>query len=182
MRKLTEKQKDILDFISDFTKENRMSPSVSEIAQHFELKTSTIFAHLKALQKKNRITRSSKARSIFLTRNNAHKLKNLKGASVFHQQEHSENCFTMTLDKDCYLSCGILPGDIAILQKNPEPIHQGDLLLTLSGDDQIILECKNISGETAEFLDLHKQKHVTYPLKGIPPIQGKVIGIQRMFH
>ena len=61
-----EKQKNMLDFIDDFLDREGMAPTVYEIADHFGIKTSTVFAHLKALQRKNQLARSSKARSISL--------------------------------------------------------------------------------------------------------------------
>ena len=68
MKGLTEKQKNILEFIEDFSEKEGMAPTVYEIADHFDIKTSTVFAHIRALQRKNELTRSSKARSIALTR------------------------------------------------------------------------------------------------------------------
>jgi len=67
VKDLTEKQKNIIDFIDDFIDREGMAPTVYEIADHFGIKTSTVFAHLKALQRKNQISRSSKARSISST-------------------------------------------------------------------------------------------------------------------
>ena len=66
MRELTEKQRRILEFIEDFSEREGMSPTVYEIGAKFSIKTSTVFAHLKALQRKQQLTRSSKARSISL--------------------------------------------------------------------------------------------------------------------
>ena len=66
MRELTEKQKNILQFIEEFSEKEGMAPTVYEIGEKFNIKTSTVFAHLKALQRKNQLTRSSKARSIAL--------------------------------------------------------------------------------------------------------------------
>ncbi len=61
---LTGKQKEILNFIQEFIEKECMPPTVYEIGEHFDIKTSTVFAHLKSLEKKRYITRSSKARSI----------------------------------------------------------------------------------------------------------------------
>ena len=66
MKELTEKQKLVLDFIEDFQDREGMAPTVYEIAEHLGVKTSTVFAHLKALERKNQLQRSSKARSINL--------------------------------------------------------------------------------------------------------------------
>ena len=45
MKTLTEKQKDILNFIEDFMEKDAMAPTVYEIADFFKIKTSTVFAH-----------------------------------------------------------------------------------------------------------------------------------------
>ena len=68
MKGLTAKQKNFIHFIERFSTTEGMAPTVYELADHFGIKTSTVFAHLKALQKKGFITRSSKARSIALSR------------------------------------------------------------------------------------------------------------------
>ncbi len=68
MRDLTDKQKEILGFIESFNAREHMAPTVYEIAQHFGIKSATSFAHLRALQRKGYLTRSSKARSLSLTR------------------------------------------------------------------------------------------------------------------
>ncbi len=68
MKGLTEKQKNMIGFIDEFVNTMGMAPTIYEIAEHFKIKTSTVFAHVRALQKKGYLTRSSKARSISLTR------------------------------------------------------------------------------------------------------------------
>lgn len=50
MKTLTEKQKNILEFIEEFLDREGMAPTVYEIAAHFDIKTSTVFAHLRALR------------------------------------------------------------------------------------------------------------------------------------
>ena len=52
--------------IEEFCKTTGMSPTVKELAEHLNIKPSTVFSHLRALQKKSYLTRSSKARSISL--------------------------------------------------------------------------------------------------------------------
>ena len=66
MRGVTEKQQLVLDFIADFIVQQGMPPTVYEIADHFEVSTPTAFNHLRALQRKGLIERSSKARSLTL--------------------------------------------------------------------------------------------------------------------
>jgi repressor LexA len=65
---ITEKQQAILTFIENFMEGGGMAPSVYEIAESFNIKPPTVFAHLRALQRKNMLTRTSQARSISLNR------------------------------------------------------------------------------------------------------------------
>ena len=67
MKTLTEKQKNILEFIEEFLDKEGMAPTVYEIADQFDIKTSTVFAHLRALQRKKQLSRTSKARSISIS-------------------------------------------------------------------------------------------------------------------
>lgn len=66
MKRLTEKQQRILDYIAEFTREQEIAPTVHELASHFGVKSSTMFIHLRTLQRKNCLIRNSKARSIKL--------------------------------------------------------------------------------------------------------------------
>lgn len=66
MKRLTEKQQKILDYIAEFTREQEIAPTVHELASHFGIKSSTMFIHLRTLQRKNCLVRNSKARSIKL--------------------------------------------------------------------------------------------------------------------
>ena len=66
MKGLTEKQEEILEYIEKCMAQHGMSPTVNEIAEYFGIKASSSFAHLKALQKKGYVNRSSKARSLEL--------------------------------------------------------------------------------------------------------------------
>jgi len=68
MKGLTKKQQEILDFIEEFSRREGMAPTVYEIADGFDIKSATAFAHLRALQRKGYVSRSSKARSLTLLR------------------------------------------------------------------------------------------------------------------
>ncbi len=66
MKELTERQRAILSFIQDFMQKEAMPPTITEIAAHFQIKTSTVFTHIIALQKKSVLTRTAKARDLRL--------------------------------------------------------------------------------------------------------------------
>ncbi len=61
---LTPRQREILSFIRSFTAEQGYPPTVREIAKHFGIDYRAAIDHLRALEKKGSLTRSSKSRSI----------------------------------------------------------------------------------------------------------------------
>lgn len=65
--KLTTRQYEILEWIKEFMQEHDMAPTVMEIGDEFGMKSSSVFDHLKALERKGYITRKRTARSITLT-------------------------------------------------------------------------------------------------------------------
>ncbi|MFA4945032.1 MAG: transcriptional repressor LexA [Lentisphaeria bacterium] len=67
MKGLTKKQQAILDYIEEFMRREGMAPTVYELGDYFKIRSATAFAHLRALQRKGYVNRSSKARSLSLT-------------------------------------------------------------------------------------------------------------------
>jgi repressor LexA len=77
--KLTRRQKEILDFVSDFIDHNGYSPSMEEIAEHFHFASlNAVFKHLEALESRGHLHRdSNRARSIQLSQANPPAVKSL---------------------------------------------------------------------------------------------------------
>ncbi len=71
--KLTKRQKEILDFIAAFISREGYSPSMEEIAAHFNFASlNAVFKHLEALAQRGYLHRdANRARSIELSRENA---------------------------------------------------------------------------------------------------------------
>lgn len=65
MKGLTDRQKEVLDFISTYTKDNVCPPTVREIGAHFGISLRAVQDHIAALQKKGFLSQSQKkSRSI----------------------------------------------------------------------------------------------------------------------
>jgi repressor LexA len=65
MKKITEKQKKILEYIEFYVRIKGYPPSMREMKDYFNLKsTSTIYSHLKSLEKKGYVELSGKSRGI----------------------------------------------------------------------------------------------------------------------
>ena len=65
MKGITDRQKEVLTFISNFTEENSYPPTVREIGEHFNISLRAVQDHIAALQKKGFLSQSQKrSRSI----------------------------------------------------------------------------------------------------------------------
>jgi len=60
MKQITDRQKQVLTFISDFTEENSYPPTVREISDHFEISLRAVQDHITALQKKGFLSQCQK--------------------------------------------------------------------------------------------------------------------------
>ena len=189
MKGLTQKQKNIIEFINDFMTTQEMAPTIYEIAEHFHIKTSTVFAHIRALQKKNYLTRSSKARSISLS----HPKKRTRfpagvqsipfhcigEASATEPGEKTlvcdvtrlldspakENLYAVHVHGSDLNGSGIFDGDILIVKSNPA---------TVSGEDIVVAEENG-----REILKQAKDAIINGTLSDAPNVKGVVVGLQR---
>jgi len=189
MKGLTQKQKNIIEFINEFMTTQEMAPTIYEIAEHFHIKTSTVFAHIRALQKKNYLTRSSKARSISLS----HPKKRTRfPAGVQAIPFHSIGEATQAAPGDKALVCdvaqlldssakedlyavhvqgsdlngrGIFDGDILIVKSNPAAIGSEDIVVAEENGREILKQAKDAV--------------VNGTPDGLPHVKGVVVGLQR---
>lgn len=208
MKGLTEKQRLILNYIEDFMNTTGMAPTVYEIAAHFRIKTSTVFAHLQALQKKRFLSRSSKARSLALLkpRRKTRHPGGLRAIPVIDNPGNWETTFSgprrefycdsslfkRTLHSDCrtlyalrirgggMVEKGILEGDIAIVKRHPETLKEGDIILLSQGNGEgcVLRSCLRCSNGRLAFSDGSTGNVEECALKDLP-LCGVVVGVQR---
>ena len=189
MKGLTQKQKNIIEFINEFMTTQEMAPTIYEIAEHFHIKTSTVFAHIRALQKKNYLTRSSKARSISLSHPKKRSrfpagvqsipFHSIGEASAAEPGEKTLLCdVTRLLDspakEDLYAvhvhgsdlnGSGIFDGDILIVKSNPSAVSGEDIVVAEENGREILKQAKDaiINGTPSD----------------APNVKGVVVGLQR---
>ncbi len=209
MKELTEKQKNMLDFIDDFLDREGMAPTVYEIADHFGIKTSTVFAHLKALQRKNQLARSSKARSISLPGRKMEKsvphmsfalsiplLGRINaGLPSDSPAQHAEDfpisgklaelakkhqLFALQVNGESMRDLGILDGDIVIVQADCK-VKNGDVVVALVNNETTVKSYYLLCGKKVEL----RPANADYPVQCYPAsevaLQGKVIALHREF-
>ncbi len=202
MKGLTQKQRNILQYIGEFMNEMGMAPTVYEIAGHFGIKTSTVFAHIRALQRKGFLSRSSKARSISLLKEKrkqrkatgVHAIpviesdseKNILSParevfcdSAFLGAEHvssPKELYALRVQGGDVRDFGILDGDIAIVRKDAGTLKNGDIVVTLvNGKPMLRGFCPDSDGS----VELRGSGEVTKCSREDLMLQGVVVGVQR---
>lgn len=208
MKGLTQKQKDILNFIRRFMNKEKMAPTVYEIGDHFNIKTSTVFAHIKSLQKKNFLTRSSKARSIALTDKkpargrtkdkNDNSLvpllgraaagfpvdapENLEGMVQCDQEildQSSANVYALKIDGESMRDAGILHGDIVYVDHDRAP-KEGEIVVALVNNETTVKSFYPHE-DTVELRPANPDYPTqTYSADEVSA-QGVVVGLRRLY-
>ena len=170
--KLTHRQKEILDFITDFIDRNGYSPSMEEIAEHFQFASlNAVFKHLEALSSRGYLHRdSNRARSIQLSANVAAGVQNLPlfgFVAAGHPIEAISNSETMPIP-EFFLPCR---SDCYVLQVKGESMIEEHI----KDGDYVVVESRTtaIPGETV--VALIDNENVTlkkyYPESGMIRLQ-----------
>ena len=204
MKGLTVKQKGMLNYIEKFTNSEGMSPTVYELADYFKIKTSTVFAHLRSLQNKGFLTRSSKARSIAIfgkKKNSRHtsfvlsipllgrisaglplNSPEMKEGEVYcdssmFRGEDTSRLFALRINGDSMKDLGILDGDCVIVRQT-SLANPGDIVVALAGGDTTVKSYFPNDSKIELRPANAKFETQIYEPDDIA-IQGKVIGLQR---
>ncbi|MBN2875032.1 MAG: transcriptional repressor LexA [Spirochaetales bacterium] len=143
MNALTDRQKEVLDYIESFIQENPYPPTIREIASHFEMSVKGAYDHLKALERKGRIRagggRSRKIEIIGKSAgaNRSHTIEVpllgavAAGKPIFSEENYESSvhvptsmvgtarCFALRVRGDSMINAGILDGDIAVIEQKP---------------------------------------------------------------
>jgi len=206
MRGLTLKQQEVLDFVDMFGRREGMAPTVYEIADHLGIKAATAFAHVRALQRKGYVTRSSKARSLTLLRTDSPRhlsltlsvpiLGRISAGMPLLAEQHIEETihfdpsllprgsgghpiFGLRVTGESMRDLGILDGDIAIARQT-ETASIGQIVVALI-DNEATVKSLYIDKNRVELRPANKAfKSQFYDLDQVH-IQGVVIALQRTF-
>lgn len=206
MKGLTKKQQDILDFIEEFMRREGMAPTVYEIADAFGIKSATAFAHLRALQRKGYVTRSSKARSLTLLRTDSPKhlsltlsvpiLGRISAGMPLLAEEHIETTiqydpgllprgigghkiFGLKVFGDSMRDVGILDGDV-VIAKQVSSASIGDIVVALV-EDETTVKTLYIKDGMVELRPANPAYKSQFYSPDKVYIQGVVVGLHRRY-
>ncbi len=152
---LTERQGKILQFLKRYVSRRGYPPTLREIAQNFRIKwTQGIEKHLKALEKKGYIKRSSGARSIeimgFSQGRSIPVVGTIAGGKPILAEENIEKTFALSQDflsgEDNYFlkvkgdsmrEAGILDSDYVLIRPQATA-EKGEIVAALIGDEATV--------------------------------------------
>ena len=206
MKGLTNKQQRVLDYIDEFSRQAGMAPTVYEIADNFGIKPATAFAHVRALQRKGYLTRSSKARSISLARSDEPQhmsltlsiplLGRISAGAPLLAEEHVENhlkfdpsllpsgvgghrLFALKIFGESMRDAGILDGD-TVIAKEADTASPGDIVVAIV-ENETTVKYLYTDGQKAELRPANENfDSAFYDLDKIG-IQGLVVALHRTY-
>lgn len=198
---LTKRQRQILDYVSDFSLEHGYAPSIREIGENFNLSSpATVHVHIKNLKDKGFLKANfNEARSIELIPNEnffAQAIE-LPLAGLITAGEPIEaiedketiavpsdfvydrsNSYVLKVKGESMIEEGILDGDFVIVERNPSPSN-GDVVVALLNNAFATL--KKFYRE-ANRIRLQPANSSMKPIYAKDPlIQGVVKGVIRKF-
>jgi len=158
--KLTKRQKEILDFLSEFIEHNGYSPSMEEIAGHFHFASlNAVFKHLEALESRGHLHRdSNRARSIQLSPSSSTCVRNLplfgyiaagrpieavSNTETLQIPEHllprKGNYYVLRVKGESMIDEHIRDGDFVVVESR-EVADPGDTVVALVDDESVTLK------------------------------------------
>ncbi|MFH1522548.1 MAG: transcriptional repressor LexA [Patescibacteria group bacterium] len=200
-KNLTKRQRQILDYITEFIDEHKYAPSLREIGEHFKLSSpATIHAHIENLKKLGFLKTSyNEARSIELVPANINWAKAVElplaglitaGEPIEAIADHETiavpadfvtdnfNSYVLRVKGESMIEDGILNGDYVIVERNPSP-QNGDVVVALLNNAYATL--KKFYKEKTR-IRLQPANSKMKPIYSADPlIQGVVRGVIRKF-
>jgi len=162
MKTLSPRQREVLDLIRKFTADHGMAPSIKELAESLGIAPATAAGHLRALQKKQMLVRSSKARSIVVagaadanamlkipvfgrlsSPEPASDTAGMEGAVYMHRSTaghiRGSGSFALRIRDEAMCGLGILRGDVAVFARPAEvPPRIGNVVAAFVNGSEVV--------------------------------------------
>lgn len=199
-RGLTTRQREVMEFITEYQKDNGYPPSIREIGNKFQIGSLRgVTVHLDALSKKGYIERANTPRSIkvvhpeFQPRSNVTVLPvlgQIAAGDPIHSDENIEyipvpsemvrsirDAYLLRVKGDSMTGAGINPRDLVVI-KPQKTANQGDLVAVQIGDEATVKQFHN-SGTSVQLLPCNPAYDPIEIDSENTRILGKVIGLLR---
>jgi repressor LexA len=157
LSRLTERQRDVYEFIQDRIRHRGYGPTVREIGTQFKISSPNgVMCHLKALEKKGLITREPNMSRAIMLADHAPSSRGLPlagriAAGVLHEAVEqteqvnfgemfdSEDMFVLEVSGDSMIGDQIADGDYVIV-KRQQTAHSGQIVVALTDENEATLK------------------------------------------
>jgi len=205
MRYVTERQRDILNFIRDFQREKGIAPTHREICDHFGFSSyGTVYKHLSLLEKKGLIRRDwNQKRGVELVEKpepskeapaNARELPlfgyiaagrplevDISDETIAvpqHLTTRGEN-YVLKVRGDSMMDDGILDGDLVIIARRDDAGNGEMVVANVNGE--VTLKRLYREGERVRLQPANSMMSPIYAAARDVAVQGVVVGLMRRF-
>jgi repressor LexA len=160
MKNLTERQQEVLSFISQFVESHAYPPTVREIAERFSISVKGAYDHMKALEKKGALrVEGNRSRAVEVVDRRPRSDSTVDvplmgevaaGKPLFAEENRERNvtvpaamagsrpCFALRVRGDSMRDAGILNGDIALIEERPTA-EDGEIVVAMV-DESVTLK------------------------------------------
>jgi repressor LexA len=192
-----EKLVKIMDYIRRFTDENGYTPSVREIAQECDIKsTATVHSYLARLQDKGFLNKTiNKKRSVTIGRGSSVNIPLIgtvsAGQPIFAYENYEdyysfpagefkgEDLFMLRIQGTSMINAGIMDGDKIIVRRQPTA-ENGEIVVAMVEDSAT---CKRFFRSKGQIVLHPENDHLSDMIfePGEVTILGKVVGLMRNY-
>ena len=158
MKLYTRKQRDILQFISDYQSEHGISPTLAEIGDEFSVHRVTIFQHMNALERKGAVKRSPRlARAVEILDRDFAPTQGLQILGIISAGEPIETLevperldprellprdgrhYALRVSGDSMIEDGIHHGDLVVVRRTSDA-RDGQVVVAVLPDEEATLK------------------------------------------
>jgi len=200
---LTLRQQETLDWVKGFIRQNGMPPTVREIGGAFDIKSSTVFELLKALERKGYLRRGDLgSRSLIVENGRGRRGPSRTGVEVpvvgciaaGHPIEAIEDDrgivvvgqdvlrgragFALKVEGESMIDAGVLDGDYVVVRRQ-DTAENGDMVVALIEDEATLKRFYRERGGV-RLEPANKRMKAIRVRDGEFRIQGKVVGVVRI--
>jgi repressor LexA len=199
--KLTKRQKEILDFLSEFINQNGYSPSMEEIAAHFHFASlNAVFKHLEALERRGHLHRDSNcARAIQLTSSKDGGVQSIpllgyvaagKPIEAVSNPEtlqipeyflpRRNQHFVLRVKGESMIDAHIQDGDYVVVESR-ETANPGDMVVALIDDENVTLKKYYPEGSQVRLQPANETLAPIFVDSERIKIQGVIVSVMRKY-
>lgn len=202
MKYLTERQRDILNFIREFQGERGIAPTHREICDHFGFSSyGTVYKHLSLLEKKGLIRRDwNQKRGVELVERDEPRDSSVRELPLFgyiaagrpldvevsdetiavpdHLTSRGEN-YVLKVRGDSMIEDGILDGDLVIIARRERADNGEMVVANVAGE--VTLKRIYREGERVRLQPANSMMSPIYASARDVAVQGVVVGLMRRF-